>query len=165
MDSDLVKSLLSDTEQAHEQKSQPFLKLLVFGIGKLNLALPIEFVSKIIDKIPVYSSGLNYMSVAHLGDHEIVVIDLYKRLFKTSITDETAKYTYLVIARNNRGEELGIPLTQTPNLLSVPLDRIRALPESYRRSDTLEIASHVAVIPEQATSMTIFLIDVDVLLS
>jgi hypothetical protein len=29
---------------------------------------------------------------------------------------------------------------------------IRVLPESYRRSDTLEVASHVVVIPQEAAS-------------
>jgi hypothetical protein len=33
---------------------------------------------------------------------------------------------------------------------------IRVLPESYRRSDTLEVASHVVVIPRVAPFNTLF---------
>jgi purine-binding chemotaxis protein CheW len=41
---------------------------------------------------------------------------------------------------------------------------IRVLPESYRRSDTLEVASHVVVIGQEAAPLTLFLLDVDLLL-
>jgi purine-binding chemotaxis protein CheW len=48
--------------------------------------------------------------------------------------------------------------------MEVPLSTIRVLPESYRRADTLEVASHVAVIPQEAGSLSVFLLDVDQLL-
>jgi purine-binding chemotaxis protein CheW len=48
--------------------------------------------------------------------------------------------------------------------MEIPLSAIRLLPESYRRADTLEVASHVAVIPQDKESITIFLLDVDLLM-
>ncbi|HBY78620.1 MAG TPA: chemotaxis protein CheW, partial [Cyanobacteria bacterium UBA11148] len=38
------------------------------------------------------------------------------------------------------------------------------LPESYRNADTVDIARHVAVIPKDETSLTIFLLDIELLL-
>lgn len=141
------------------------MKLLFFRIGKLNLALRIEFVKKIIDRLPVYNSGLSHLGIAHLDGHEVTIIDLHQLLFKTSLTDDYSQYNYLIIAHNQQQEEFGIPLLETPNLIEVTLDQIRILPASYRRGDTLAIASHVTVIPHQTGSMTIFVLDVDILLS
>ncbi|NES01156.1 MAG: chemotaxis protein CheW, partial [Symploca sp. SIO1B1] len=45
-----------------------------------------------------------------------------------------------------------------------PLSQIRILPESYRRADTLDIASHVAVINQAGVALTVFLLDVELLL-
>lgn len=141
------------------------MKLLFFRIGKLNLALRIEFVKKIIDRLPVYNSGLSHLGIAHVDGHEVTIIDLHQLLFKTSLTDDYSPYNYLIIAHNQQQEEFGIPLLETPNLIEVTLDQIRILPASYRRGDTLAIASHVTVIPHQTGSMTIFVLDVDILLS
>jgi purine-binding chemotaxis protein CheW len=48
--------------------------------------------------------------------------------------------------------------------MEVPLSMIRVLPESYRRSDMLEVTSHVVVIPQEVAPLTLFLLDVDLLL-
>ena len=40
----------------------------------------------------------------------------------------------------------------------------RVLPDAYRRADTLEVASHVAVIPQGGVPLTVFLLDVQLLL-
>ncbi|MEM7594622.1 MAG: chemotaxis protein CheW, partial [Cyanobacteria bacterium P01_A01_bin.83] len=54
---------------------------------------------------------------------------------------------------------LGIFVAQAPNLIDVPQSQIRILPNSYRHADTLEIASHVAIIDQGETSKTIFILD------
>ena len=140
------------------------LKLLIFNIGSLNLALPVEFVVKVVNYTNIYSSGLNHLGMAHVGDREITIIDLHRRLFQTSQIPQSGEKAYFIVARNNRGEEFGILVTKTPSLIDVPSSQIRALPRSYRGADTLEIASHVAVIPEEDTSVTIFILDTDMLL-
>ncbi|MGK7872471.1 MAG: chemotaxis protein CheW [Xenococcaceae cyanobacterium] len=152
------------TEQSKAQQVTALLKLVVFSVGSLNLALQIESVQKVINYRTVYSSGLNHMGVAHLKDREITVIDLHKRLFKSSQTRESDSGGYFIIAKNSIGEQFGILVTETPTLIDVPLSKIRALPESYRRADTLEIASHVSVIPQESASLTVFLLDADRLL-
>ena len=139
-------------------------KLLVFGMGNLNLALPIKSVHKILKYTPVYGSGVQPVGVTHLGDSEVTVVDLHRRFFKSSQTTVPDSSRYLVIVQNTTGELYGIPVADTPLLIEVSSSQIRILPESYRRADTLDVASHVAVIPQETTPLTVFLLDVDLLL-
>ncbi len=139
-------------------------KLIVFSLGNLNLALPIESVYKVVNHTPVYSSGLQPVGVAHVGDGEVTVVDLHRRFFKESSPSISSQGGYLVLVKNTTGELYGIPAAEAPILLEVPSSLIRVLPESYRRADTLDVASHVAVIPQESASVTVFLLDVDLLL-
>ena len=51
-------------------------------------------------------------------------------------------------------------MLETPSLIDVALENIRTLPASYRYADTLEIASHVAIVNrENKTNQTIFILD------
>jgi purine-binding chemotaxis protein CheW len=144
--------------------TQKSLKLIVFKMGSLHLALPIESVHKILNFSPIHGSGINQVGITHIGDREVTVVDLYQRFFKSSQTSENFTGNYLVIVQNTTSELYGIPVGDTPVLMEVPLSQIRRLPESYRSADTLDVASHVAVIPQKVGSLTIFLLDVDLLL-
>ncbi len=144
--------------------AQKSLKLIVFELGNLNLALPIESVFKIFNYAPVYGSGVNRVGIAHVSDLEVTVVDLYQRFFKSSQPHEYFRGNYLVVVQNKTGELYGIPVADTPILMEVPSSQIRILPESYRRADTLDVASHVAIIPQERSSLTVFLLDVDLLL-
>jgi purine-binding chemotaxis protein CheW len=59
------------------------------------------------------------------------------------------------------GETFGISIGQAPTLQDVAVSQIRTLPESYRQADTLEVASHVTVIPQQEGTLTVFILDPD----
>lgn len=144
--------------------TKKLIKLIVFTIGKLNFSLPIEIVYKILNRTTIYSSGTNQVGVTHIGEREITVIDLHQRFFKAKSINESESNGYLVILENTMGELYGIPVAEAPILMDVPLSTIRVLPESYRQADTLEIARHVAVIPQGEESLTVFLLDVDLLL-
>jgi chemotaxis signal transduction protein len=142
-------------------QAQRSLKLLIFSVGQLNLAISVDIVKKIVDCTTIYSSGLNHMGMARVDDREITVVDLHKRLFNTIQPLSSRSRGYLIVARNSVGETFGILVAKAPSLEDIPLSQIRTLPESYRRSDTLEIASHVTVIPQKEGSMTVFILDVD----
>ncbi|HEY9728452.1 MAG TPA: chemotaxis protein CheW [Chroococcales cyanobacterium] len=160
-------SFQADSSELSLQTRQatPYLKLIVFSLGNLNLALRIEAVYKVVNRTPVHSSGVGAVGVAHVGDGEVTVVDLHRRFFNTSnLSSEFQLQGYLVVVRSTTGELYGIPIADTPVLMEVPLSQIRLLPESYRRSDTLEVASHVAVIPQENSQLTIFLLDADRLL-
>ncbi len=141
----------------------PLLQLIVFKIGHLNLALNIESVYKISNHTPISGSGVGTVGVTRIDDIEVTVIDLYRRFFQSN-PGEYSTGGYLVLVQNTTGEIYGIPVAETPVLMEVSLSLIRVLPQSYRYADTLDLASHVAVIPQDQASLTIFLLDVDRLL-
>ena len=164
MNSNLMNSQSAELQQAMPEQATASVKLIVFTIGNLNLALPIESVYKILNRTPVYGSGTKQVGVSHIGDREITVIDLYRRFFKSSQPEELNQRGYLVTVQSKTGEVYGIPVADTPVLMDVAVSAIRILPESYRNADTVDIARHVAVIPKDETSLTIFLLDIELLL-
>jgi purine-binding chemotaxis protein CheW len=147
-----------------KDKATALLELIVFSIDRLNLALPIESVYKVVNHTPISGSGVGTVGVTRVDEHQVTVIDLYRRFFKSNQTGEYSTGGYLVLVQAPRGELYGIPVIDTPVLMEVPLSLIRVLPESYRYADTLDVASHVAVIPQQEASLTIFLLDIERLL-
>jgi purine-binding chemotaxis protein CheW len=142
-------------------KHERTIKLLQFSVGSLQLSLPVDSVRKVLRHVPVHGSGTGAFGIAHIEDTEVTVIDLHKRLFKVSQFAPAGQKGYLILARDSSGETLGIWVTETPTLLDVGVSRTRVLPESYRRSDTLAIASHVTVLQQGESSITVFLLDVD----
>lgn len=134
------------------------IKLLVFDIGKLTLALPILQVQKIVKQNEIHGSGLSHVNLAHLAEQEVAIVDLHQKLFGVSDT-KTENTGYFIISKNIAGEPLGIMVSESPTLIDVPMEQIRLLPNSYRRADTLEIASHVAIIPQNEATLTIFILD------
>ena len=137
-----------------------WLKLVIFDIGKLTLALPIKQVQKVVKSNPVHGSGFSHVNLTHLEEQEVAIVDLHQKLFKVSLKEQSGKKGYFIITKPVIGESLGIMVAQTPILLDVPLSQIRTLPESYRQADTLAIASHVAIIPQSdQTTMTVFILD------
>lgn len=142
--------------------SDSLLKVVVFTIGKLTLALPVAQVKKVIRKNTTYSSGLTHVHLAHIGKQEVTVIDLHQKIFKVSSNKLNNEKEYLIITKSLIDEPLGIVVTETPILIDIPLAQIRTIPNTYRHADTLGIASHVAVISqENQSSQTIFILDLE----
>lgn len=154
----LVKSKLHSLKHSRSQDAIESQKVIVFGMGNVNLAVPIDTVYKVVKQIPVYGNELSGVGITHIGDREVTVVELHRRFF-------APKGNYLIIAKNKAGELYGIPITQVPTLMEIPQSSLRALPESYRHVDIFGFATHVAVISEVEPPMTIFLLDVDQLLS
>ena len=153
------------------ERNSSYVKLLTFPIGKLHLALPVDKVKKIQKYHPLHGSGISHVSLTHLGDLEVTVVDLHQKLFNTSPDDLCDDGGYFIISRPLSQEEspvsecLGIRVTESPSLLDAPLESIRSLPSSYRNADTLKIASHVAVVKsETGVEQTIFIIDLQCLI-
>jgi chemotaxis signal transduction protein len=142
--------------------SNSSLKILVFAIGKLTVALPVAWIQKVTKHSELHGSGLSHVNLTHLGESEITIVDLHQKLFKVSASDGGSQGYFIITKDNIIGESLGIIVTEMPTLMEVPLSSVRALPQSYRHADTLEIASHVAVIPqENQTALTIFILDLE----
>ena len=147
-----------------ESSNSKTIKLVVFSISNLNVALHIDAVQKVINYSTIFGSGLNHFGLVNIGDREITVIDLHKRLFNISQVYDSETKKYLILTKNSVGELFGIVIKETPTLLDVPLSNIRALPPSYRHADTLAIASHVTILPQENAKLTIFILDPDELI-
>jgi purine-binding chemotaxis protein CheW len=143
--------------QSNTRNAVASLKLVVFEMGNLNLALRIETVYKVLNHVPVYGTGINGVRIAHVGDRSVTVVELHRRFF-------APKGSYLILVQNSFGELYGIPVVSVPVLREVPLSSIQVLPESYLHADLLGIATHVCHIPQAEESLTIFLLDVEQLL-
>ncbi len=135
-------------------------KLLLFQTGTLHLALPVESVKKITHYTPLQGSGTTEVGLIHVEEMEITAIDLHKRLFKVPQPSIEGRQ-FLILAKNSLDELLGILVSETPSLMELPLSQIRTLPESYRRGDTLEIATHVTRVRQNDRLFTVFILDVD----
>lgn len=142
--------------------SNSALKILVFAIDKLTVALPVAWVKKVTKHTALYGSGLSHVNLTHLGETEVTIIDLHQKLFKVSANNGNSQGYFIITKDHIIGESLGVIVTAIPKLMDVPLSFIRTLPKSYRNADTLEIASHVAVIPqENQIALTIFILDLE----
>lgn len=137
------------------------LRLIVISLGKLTLACRIETVYKVVNWSEIYSSGLGHTGVTHIDGQAVVVVDLHRKLFNTSIPES---HGYFVIVKPEMGELVAIPVATSPTLMDVAREHVRVLPKSYRQSDTLAIASHVAVVPHANETLTIFFLDENTLL-
>ena len=164
MDRNLARSQVGFVTQSRQEKLRSSLPLIVFKIGTLNLALRVESVYKVVEYKPIDGSDLNPFGVTTIGERQVTIVDLYRRFFRLDQNSEYFPGEYLVIVCNTGGELYGIIVNDTPKFLEVPLSSIRVLPESYRRANTLGVASHVAIIPQQAEKLTVFVLNLDLLL-
>lgn len=153
-----MSNLIVDSSFNTAVQSNRSIKLLVFEMGKLTLALPILQVQKVVKQIEVYGSGLSHVNLAHFPEQEIAIVDLHQKLFGISLTQSESS-GYLIISKNIIDEPLGIAVSQAPTLMDISLEQIRLIPDTYRRADTLEIASHVTVISQKDAVKTIFILD------
>ena len=156
-----MRNLAIDTDlKLTSNFKQSSIKLLVFEMGNLILALPVLQVQKVVKYNPVHGSGLSYVNLTHLDNKDVAIIDLHQKLFNTSLPRLSKDEGYFIISKNITGESLGILVLEPPTLVDVATTQIRLIPDTYRRSDTLKIASHVTVITrENETSKTVFILD------
>ena len=154
-------------------REDSLIRLLVFSIDKLTLALPVHRVRKVTKYSPLYGSGLSHVNLTHFGNQELTVIDLHQKLFNCSQDDLNPDGGYFIVVKSDQtpnsdleDEYLGIRAIDAPILMDVSFKHLRSLPKSYRYADTLEIASHVAIIPgdDNSSSQTIFVLDLDCLI-
>ena len=147
--------------QAHKSQPTELLQLLTFKVGTLNLALPIQSVHKVTYYEAVYGSGLGNVGIAQIDNLEVTVIDLHQRVFKSAPSNQSTTERCLIIIRGHNQEFYGVLADDTPTLLEISPVMVRVLPEAYRKADTLDIASHVAITSHGDTKVTIFLLDVN----
>jgi len=139
------------------------MKLILFSFGQqvMNENLPIffgvhiHFIQHIYGKTTIYSSGKTLAGIAHVNDHEITTFDLCRYLSDQPLPE----IKYLITLRSPDLDLIGIPLADSPILVEVSAENIRALPATYRHLDHLGLADQVAIAETEEGSQTAFLID------
>lgn len=161
----IVEKPTTGQQGAIAPQPTPTQRWIVFAIAPLQVALPIAQVQRVIRQTEVFSSGLTHLGITHVGDYEVTVVDLYRRLFNRNLTPQPNQPIYQIILRSTQGDLLALPIDSPPELVDVPQTAIRLLPAAYhRQNDTLSIAKQVAVIPTPTGTQTIFLLDTQTLI-
>lgn len=145
----------------NNKKKEEKLKFLIFSMGNLNLAMGIDSVIRIIPLPKIHRSGDKLLGIATYEDSEVLVIDLYKRIYGKESSDSKG---FLVIFAG-QSNFYGITIASLPNVQDVPLAGLQPIPSEYRDRDTLGIASHMMQVSiKQSEPQTVFLLDSDLLL-
>jgi purine-binding chemotaxis protein CheW len=134
-------------------------KFIVFKVSDCHLALPMSDVLKVVNCPPMNSGGLRAMGLVQLGPHTIRVLDLHQQLSPKEQPQVPANQPFLVITRSPQGELFGIAVEQPPNLMELPRESLRSIPQSERQSGAINLISHAAVISQKQVTTTIFLLD------
>jgi chemotaxis signal transduction protein len=156
-----TSSSLPTSSANRKQKALNSRKLITFPVGSLRLAVPMDRISRVINRPKIYSSGLGAAGVTTVGDRELMIVDLHQQLFATPGPFDPERPGYLVLTPSPTGELIGIPTPETPLLLEVANADIRELPLSYRQADTLWIASHMlrTTVVEGGEVQSLFILD------
>ena len=134
-------------------------KFIVFKIADCFLALPMSDVLKVVNFPAVDRGGLRAMGIVQLGRHTIRLLDLHEQLNQKGLSHSPENQPFLVITRSSQGELLGISVEEPPNLMELPRESMRSLPQSDRHSDGVQLISHAAVISQKEVTTTILLVD------
>jgi purine-binding chemotaxis protein CheW len=138
----------------------PVDRLIVFQVSKNLFALPIEDVLKVVNYPATDSSGLREMGLIQLGRYTIRVIDLQQQFNSKGISQSFNHSPFLMIMRSPWGELCGILVDEPPNLVELPREMLRSVPQSEYQSGVLKLVSHTAVVPQKNGTTTIFLLDI-----
>ena len=136
-------------------------RLIVTTLGGVTLAYRIETVYKVVKRSQILDSNLEHTGIIHINHEAAVIVDLYHKLFNTYTPNERG---YFVVVKSCVGELIAVPVETSPNLMDVSREHVRVLPSSYRQANRLTVASHVAVVPHEKETLTIFVIDENSLL-
>jgi chemotaxis signal transduction protein len=138
----------------------PQTKALMVQIKDLKLAIPLDILVKVI-RTPsnIFKSGDKWMGMTQLDQDSLLVLDLHRKIYGT---DNPTPVENLVIVRDRQAaipQLLGIPVSHLPSMISFPADALKPIPEDYRNTDTLGIASHMVVLNPATNPDTIFILD------
>ncbi len=157
MGSSLLSVPSSPIGDVHKEIS--CLKAIAFAIAGYRLALPLEAVLRVVN-CPIELRELSKpLELIHLGSHAIAVLNLHPHLALKQTNPTLGGQQFLVITRSALDEYCAIRVDAPPDLVELPLNMIRKLPEPYRNGHPLNIASRVAVLPQGKATLAIFLLD------
>ena len=139
-----VKTLGDETMD----KTTLTLELVLFDIGIAYFGLPIFNVDRIVDLSNINNDFSSLLTGAK-------ILDLHHQLFGMSLSDPPI----WIIAKSFNGRLYRIPTDILPTLTHVTLDRLRILPDDFRATSPLGIASHVAMVTApQGGELTVLIV-------
>jgi chemotaxis signal transduction protein len=136
-------------------------KLLIFSIGKLYAAIPLDEVIKVIPIPEIFQSGDKTLGMTYFEGNEAIVVDLHREIFGGS----GLASRYLIVMQGESEGFYGIPVSGLPLMKDVLLKAVHPIPSEYRDRDTLGVASHMVQIPVGKEVQTIFLLSSEKLLT
>ncbi len=131
------------------------LKVLVFVVGDLHLAVRLDGIKKVIPMPEIFKSGDKLLGIAHFEEQEALVLDLFQKIYGQAATKDQG---YLIVIEAAHSL-YGLTVERLPMLKSVPLSEFRPVPSDYRTRDSLGITEQMAQIPDKDQTVTIFLLD------
>jgi purine-binding chemotaxis protein CheW len=139
---------------------QAITRLLIFSVGKLYVAVPLDEVVKVIRAPEIFQSGEKTLGMSYFEGNEVLVVDLHREIFGSSGSSSG----YLVVLQGEAESLYGIPVAGLPIMKDVLLKIVHPIPVEYRDRDTLGVASHMVQIPINKEVQTIFLLSSEKLL-
>jgi chemotaxis signal transduction protein len=122
------------------------IELVVFEIAEISFGIPMTKINRVISNI--------FLGEDYTLTQDVEIVDLYQRL--TGI--EIANFNAIAIFTGTDRQLYGIPIETVPILMTIPLDRIRTIPQDLRTKNPLGIASHIAMIANADLELTIFIL-------
>lgn len=140
---------------------ETMVQILVAPFKHLQIAMKLEGVRKVICTPKIFKSGGKPFGIAHFEEKEVMIIDLYQKIYTCSNPEFEA---YLIVLQSSEYQLYGIPVTTLPMMKVISSELLHPLPSDYRDRDALGIASHIATIAQDSQTQTIFLLDLQLLL-
>jgi chemotaxis signal transduction protein len=132
------------------------LKLLLFPLGDLYLALRLTGLKRVIKLPEIFKSGDKVLGLAQVDGQDIIVLDIYWQIFGRSLATNKG---FLVIVEADQ-QTYGIVVDTLPTIKDVPENELQPIPSDYRDRDPLGIADVMATINLTKTqTVTAFVLD------
>ncbi|WP_295616971.1 hypothetical protein [Chamaesiphon sp. GL140_3_metabinner_50] len=122
------------------------IELVIFEIAEVSFGIPMTKINRIISNV--------FLGEDYSLTQDVEIVDLHQRLTGTEI----ANFNAIAIFTGTDGQLYGIQIETVPSLMTIPLDRIRTIPQQIRTNNPLGIASHIAMISNSQLELTIFIL-------
>jgi hypothetical protein len=132
------------------------IRVLLAPLKNLWVAIPMTAVRKIMRTADVLSPGKSLPQYIQVDDLATKVINLYEQIYGSMNPDPES---HLVALEMPDGQGFSIPLTKLPTILDIDTTTIRSIPADYRDLYLLDVASHITLLQQGKTEITVFLID------
>jgi chemotaxis signal transduction protein len=132
------------------------LKLLLFPLGNLFLALRLTGLKRVIKLPEIFKSGDKVLGITQVDGQDVIVLDLYWQIYGRSL--ETAK-GFLVVVESETCT-YGIVVDTLPTIKDIPESDLQTIPSDYRDRDPLGIADVMATLNlTKNQTITAFVLD------